>query len=112
MKWLDSKDAVIKWGSEEIKIAYFHPIDARVRNYIPDFVALIRHSDGSIKKHLIEVKPRHESDEDYAKSDRSKDALDVNNAKWKAAKIFCDLNGLEFKVITEHSIFHQKPKKK
>lgn len=115
MKWLDGKKNVIKWGSEEIKISYLNPIDCRVHTYIPDFFAEISTIDNQIKKVIIEVKPRHESFEKYAKSDRDKDRLVVNNAKWKAAQLWCEAHGLEFKVITEDSIFWQgekKPKKK
>lgn len=112
MKWLDDRDAVLKWGSEELKIAYLSPKDNKVHQYIPDFFALIKDKDGNVKKHLIEVKPRHEADEKFAKHERSKEALEVNKAKWKAAKIFCDNNGMEFRVLTEQSIFHQGDKQK
>lgn len=112
MQWLDSRPGVLKWGSEELRIAYMHPIDGKVREYVPDFFALMKDKDGVVKKWLLEVKPRHEADEKYAKHERSKNALAVNNAKWKAAKIFCDMNGMEFLVLTEKSIFWQGQRKK
>jgi len=112
MKWLDSRDQVKKWFSEEISIPYISPKDNCVHQYFPDFVALIEDNDGVMKKYLLEVKPKHEAREKDAKDDRAKDRLLVNNAKWRAAQIFCELNDMVFLVLTEESLFHQVPKKK
>jgi len=111
MIWLDSRSAVEKWGSEEIKIAYIKPTDGQVHTYIPDFFAKIKDKDGVVKHWVIEIKPRHEAEEKYAKHERAKEALIVNNAKWKAAQIFCEQNGMEFLVLTEKSIFFQGVKR-
>lgn len=112
MQWLDSRPGVLRWGSEELKIAYISPKDNRVHEYIPDFFALMQDKDGNVKKWLLEVKPRHEAEDKYAKHERSQSALEVNKAKWRAAQTFCEANGMEFMVLTEKSIFWQgKPKK-
>ena len=113
MKFFDSSTAVISWASEEIAIPYLKPEDARVHHYYPDFVVEFRDKEGNIKKEIVEVKPLHESDVAYAKHERSKAALETNEAKWKAAIDFAGRNGMTFRVITEKSIFHQveKPKK-
>lgn len=113
MKWMDSRDAVIRWGSEEINIAYLSPLDNRVHQYYPDFFIEYRDVDGNILKEIVEVKPLHESDADFAKHQRSKDALLVNTAKWRAAATWCEVRGMKFRVITEKSIYHQgQPKEK
>lgn len=112
MKWLDSRDAVIRWGSEEIIIPYLSPEDNRVHRYFPDFFMEYVDENGEVKKEVLEVKPRHETDEKYAKHERSKKALAVNEAKWKAAAIWCEQRNMNFRVLTEHSIFHQGEKKK
>jgi hypothetical protein len=115
MKFFDSRTDVLHWGSEEIIIPYLSPEDNRVHRYFPDFFIEYRDKDGKIIKEIVEVKPLHESDSAFAKSDRSKDALAVNEAKWKAAAIFCEDRGMIFRVLTEKAIFHQgvkQPKKK
>ena len=111
MKFFDSSAAVIHWGSEEQVIPYLSPEDNRVHEYWPDFFVEYRDKEGTVLREVVEVKPRHESEAKYAKSDRSKDALSVNEAKWKAANIFCESRGWTFRVITEHSIYHQGKKK-
>lgn len=111
MKFFDSRQDVIKWGSEEVIIPYLNPADNKVHRYFPDFFVEYKNKEGKIIKEIVEVKPLHESDKNFAKSDRSKDALLVNEAKWKAASIFCETRGMLFRVITEKSIFHQVEKK-
>lgn len=115
MKYFDSKPSVIRWGSEEVVIPYLSPADNKVHRYFPDFFVEYKDIDGNILKEIVEVKPLHESEEKYAKSDRSKSALEVNEAKWKSASLYCESRGMKFRVITEKSIFHQvekKPRKK
>lgn len=111
MKYFDSHQDVLRWGSEEIVIPYLSPLDNRVHRYFPDFFVEYLDKDGNILKEIVEVKPLHESEERYAKNDRSKDALAVNEAKWKSASIFCEQRGMKFRVLTEKSIFHQGQKK-
>ena len=114
MKWMDLTPAVIRWGSEEVVIPYFSPVDHKVHKYHPDFFIEYRDANGNVLKEIVEVKPLHESDSAHAKSDRSKAALEVNEAKWKAAAIWCENYGMKFRVITEQSIFYQgvkQPKK-
>jgi hypothetical protein len=110
MKYFDSRSSIIRWGSEEISIPYLNPLDNKVHNYFPDFFIEYINEEGKVFKEVIEVKPHHESDEKSAKSERSKTALKVNEAKWKAAVTFCEQKGLTFRVLTEKSIFHQKKK--
>ena len=112
MKWLDSRLAVKRWGSEEVVIPYLSPKDGAVHNYFPDFFMEYVSEDGKNLKEIIEVKPRHESEEKYAKCERSKDALLINEAKWRAAALWCEQHGMRFRVLTEHSIFYQGQKTK
>lgn len=115
MKFFDSRKDVIKWGSEEIVIPYLSPADNKVHRYFPDFTLEYIDAEGNIKKEVVEVKPLHESDAKFAKTDRSKEAFLVNEAKWKAAFHYCESRGMLFRVLTERSIFKQvekKPRKK
>jgi len=113
MKFLDSSSAVVKWGSEEIKIPYIKPTDNKVHHYYPDFFVIYRDKNGELIKELIEVKPLKETLLEKAKSDYDKVALIINVAKWKAAEAFAAQHGMKFRVITERSMFaqgQQKPK--
>lgn len=113
MKFFDSSSAVLSWSSEEISIPYLKPEDARVHHYFPDFVVEFVDKEGNIRTEIVEVKPLHESEAAYAKHERSKAALETNEAKWRAAIDYAERNNMKFRVITEKSIFHQveKPKK-
>lgn len=119
MKFLDSSKAVLKWGSEEIKIPYLKPIidpvtgraSLKPANYFPDFVVVYQDKEGNVQTEILEIKPLKESLQEKAKTDRDKMALAVNIAKWKAAEAFARANGMKFRVITEQSLFKQAPAK-
>lgn len=111
MKYFDCRTNIISWGSEEIQIPYLSPKDNKIHMYHPDFNIVYRDADGNDKTEIVEVKPLHESEEKFAKSDRSKAALLINEAKWKAAIHYCNARDMQFRVITEASIFHHGQKK-
>ena len=58
MVYCDRNDAILEWGSEEVIIPYRSPLDGRMHRYFPDFYVKVKQQDGSIKKLLIEVKPK------------------------------------------------------
>ena len=111
MEYFDSRPDVISWESEEDSVPYFSPVDLKVHRYFPDFIVTYYDINKNIIKEMVEVKPLHEADAAFAKSDRSKDALVINEAKWKAASLYCEERGMIFHVLTEKSIFHQGPKR-
>jgi len=111
MKYFDSRPDVLRWGSEEIVIPYLSPLDSKVHRYFPDFFVEYIDRNGNVIKEIVEVKPLHESEKEHAKSQRSKDALIVNEAKWKSAAIYCSERDMKFRVLTEKSIFHQGVKR-
>ena len=119
MKFLDSSEAVLKWGSEEIAIPYLKPVlDAatgrpgvKVANYFPDFIVVYRDKNGAIQREILEVKPLKETLSEKAKTNHDKMALVINIAKWKAAEEFARRHGMKFRVITELSLFKQKAPK-
>ncbi len=110
-KWLDSNDAVLRWGSEELAIPYIHPVDKRVHRYFPDMIIMYRDNTGGIKKEIIEIKPYKESVETPRMTPRDAQALMVNKEKWKAAADFAERNGAVFRVMTEKTLFKQKAPK-
>ena len=58
MVYCDRNDAILEWGSEEIIIPYKSPLDGRIHRYFPDFYVKVKQNDGTIKKMIIEVKPK------------------------------------------------------
>ena len=116
MQSLDENLNVVRWASEEIIIPYISPIDNRPHRYFVDFYVEAKLADGSIKKMLLEVKPAAQTKPPKAPKRKTKRYISevmtygVNEAKWKAAKEFCDEKGWEFRIITEAELF-KKPTK-
>jgi len=109
-RWCDLNENVISWGSEEFFIPYVSPIDNKVHRYYPDFIIQVKESNGKNKTYLIEVKPKKQTLPPVKKSKVTKNFIyetktyAVNQAKWKAAKEWCDDRLIEFKIITEDEL--------
>ena len=109
-EFCDRNPNVIKWASEEIKIPYHKPTDVganrnKVRHYYPDVYLEVQNKHGERRKYLVEIKPMKEVAVTSKSSMYDKISILINEAKWKAAKCFCDKQGIEFKIVTEHSLF-------
>jgi hypothetical protein len=108
--WCDLNDNILEWGSEEFWIPYKSPVDNRVHRYFPDFIIKVKESTGQIKTYVIEVKPKKQTIQPKEPKRKTKSWLyemktyAVNQAKWKAAKEFCDDRLIEFKIITENEL--------
>ena len=108
----DSNDNIIQYASEEFSIPYLSPIDNKVHRYYPDYLIKVKESNGSIKKYVIEVKPKRQTEKPKKRSRVTKTYINemrlyaVNQAKWKYAQEFCKDNLLEFKIITEEQLFN------
>ena len=107
MVYCDNNSAVLEWGSEEIIIPYISPLDGKRHRYFPDFYVKIKQSDGSIKKFIIEVKPKKQCKPPEIPKKKTKYFIaevrtwGVNQAKWQAAIEYCNDKGMEFKILTE-----------
>ena len=107
MKKLDLNENILEWSSEEIALPYKSPLDNRIHKYYPDFYVKERLSDGTIKKYIVEIKPKKQTLEPKVPKRKTKGYLyEVmeyvkNQAKWKAAEEFCKDRQWEFKVLTE-----------
>ena len=103
MVYCDRNDDITYWASEELSIPYVNPIDRKVHRYFPDFI--IKTKKG--KRYMIEIKPSSQTKKPTPKLKRSKafmrESLEYikNVAKWQAADVYCNDNGLEFKIFTE-----------
>ena len=114
MRYLDTTPSVLKWSSEEIVIPYRSPIDGRRHRYFPDFWVRVKTSEGLVKESLIEVKPKAQCSppKGAPPKDRRKrgrfirevKTWGVNEAKWKAAKAYCDDRKWGWKILTEDDL--------
>ena len=114
MENLDENSSIKSWSSEEVVIPYRSPVDGKLHRYFVDFFVESIAPDGTIKTMLLEVKPKAQTIEPKIPKRRTKRFLTevmtygVNQAKWKAAREYCEFKGWEFKIITENEIFGKK----
>jgi len=110
MKYCDSNQNILEWGSEEFFLPYRSPLDNRVHRYFPDFYIKVRENTGKIKKMIIEVKPLRQCMEPKRQKKKTRGYIyevreyAKNQAKWKAAEEYCLDRGLEFKILTEKEL--------
>lgn len=107
MVYCDNNSAVLEWGSEEVVIPYISPLDGRRHRYFPDFYIKVKQKDGSTKKIIIEVKPKHQTQPPKPQQRKTKKFINevrtwgVNEAKFKAANSWTKDRGMEFMILTE-----------
>jgi len=112
MNFLDTHPSVKQWASESISIKYENPVAKKVKSYVPDFFIIYEDANGNRKGELIEIKPYKETTLEAAgRSAKNQIQAVVNQAKWKAAKEFCNRNGISFRVVTEHDMFSNTKKR-
>lgn len=110
MNWCDKNENILEWGSEEFWIPYKSPLDNRIHRYFPDFYVKLKTKENKIKKYIVEVKPYKQVIEPKVQKTKSKKYLSEvtewakNQAKWKAAREYCEDRLMEFKVITEKEL--------
>ena len=106
MRYCDLNDDIINWASEELPISYWSPIDKKWHRYFPDFI--IKTSKN--KKFIIEIKPSRQVGKPKPPKKKTKSHMREqfeyikNQAKWSAAKQYCEDKGIEFKIITEKEL--------
>jgi hypothetical protein len=109
MVYLDLSSAILKWSSEEIIIPYRSPIDNKRHRYFPDFWALVKTPKGT-KEIVIEIKPFKQTQPPSGTKKRTRATINEalryvkNDAKWRAARIWCENRGMEFQIITERDM--------
>jgi hypothetical protein len=54
---------------------------------------------------MIEVKPKKQTLLKENASKKEKSIWLINNAKWSAAKKYCDKHNITFKILTEKDLF-------
>ena len=106
MTFCDSNANVVKWASEAVQIPYRDPLTNRQTVYVPDF--FIQYVDKFNKMHveLIEIKPASQTILERVGKNKYNQAQFVKNqAKWKAANIWCGQQGIKFRILNENDIF-------
>ena len=116
MNWLDNRESVISWSSEERVVWYYNPITKKKARYFPDFIVRYKKND-IIYEEMIEVKPKkHVTGPNPNPKRRTKSWLNevktyaINQAKWKAAETYCEDRGWNFRIITEDTVPNWKKK--
>jgi hypothetical protein len=104
-KFCDETPNIIKWSSEEISIPYVSPLDKKVHNYYPDFLIQFKNSAG-LHNWMVEVKPKKQTYLKENASKKEKATWIINTAKWQAAKKYCDIHNIVFKIVTEKDLFN------
>jgi hypothetical protein len=111
MNYCDLSKNIIEWSSEEFFIPYKDPTTRSVRRYFPDFFIKYKDNTGKVRRSVIEIKPMRETKEPKITKNKSRKTILTetvnyyrNQAKWKAAREFCNDRKLEFKIMTEKEL--------
>ncbi len=106
MRYCDLNDDIIYWASEELPIRYFNPLDKKYHRYFPDFVVKTVKDE----KYMVEIKPSRQVDKPKTPKRKTKSYMIEsfnyikNQAKWQAARKYCDDMNMKFKLITEKDL--------
>ena len=106
MRYCDLNEDILYWASEELPVRYYNPLDKKYHRYFPDFVVKTVNND----KYMIEIKPSRQAVKPKPPKKKTKSYMREsfeyikNQAKWQAAKSYCDDNGMKFKLITEKDL--------
>ena len=110
MKYLDGNSNILEWSSEEIFIWYKSPVDNKKHRYFPDFYVKEQYPDGTIKKYLVEIKPKKQTEPPTKPQRQTKRYISEvyeyakNQSKWEAAKEWCLDRGYGFVILTEKEL--------
>lgn len=106
MSYLDKHPDVVQWSSEEMFIPYRSPVDNKIHRYFPDFIVKMKNGETV----MIEVKPAKQTQPPKKPQKVTKRFVNevftygVNQAKWEAAKQYCEKNGWKFQIMTEKEL--------
>jgi len=106
MRYCDLNEDILYWASEELPVRYYSPLDKKYHRYFPDFVVKTANND----KYMIEIKPSRQAVKPKPPKKKTKSYMREsfeyikNQAKWQAAKLYCEDKGMQFKIITEKDL--------
>lgn len=112
MNYLDLREEVQAWQSEEKCVWYYDPITKKKRRYFPDFIIKLKNSKGEIIVEMIEVKPKRQIQGPPENPKRKTKAwvksvqtYITNMSKWEAAEEYCKERGWKFRLMSEDNIY-------
>ena len=106
MRYCDLNEDILYWASEELPVRYYSPLDKKYHRYFPDFIVKTINND----KYMIEIKPSRQAVKPKPPKKKTKSYMREsfeyikNQAKWQAAKAYCEDKGMQFKIITEKDL--------
>ena len=106
MRYCDLNEDILYWASEELPVRYYNPLDKKYHRYFPDFIVKTVNNE----KYMIEIKPSRQVTKPKPPKKKTKSYMREsfeyikNQAKWQAAKSYCDDKGMKFKLITEKDL--------
>ena len=106
MRYCDLNEDILYWASEELPVRYYSPLDKKYHRYFPDFVVKTANND----KYMIEIKPSRQAVKPKPPKKKTKSYMREsfeyikNQAKWQAARLYCEDKGMQFKIITEKDL--------
>ena len=106
MRYCDLNQDIMYWASEELPVRYYSPLDKKWHRYFPDFVVKTINNE----KFMIEIKPSRQAIKPKPPKKKTKSYMREsfeyikNQAKWSAAKVYCEDNNMKFKIITEKDL--------
>lgn len=110
MRWCDTNENVLEWGSEEIIVPYRNPLDNENHRYFVDFYIKLKTKSNGIKKYLVEVKPYRFTQEPVIPKRKTQRFISevkqwaVNQSKWKAARAYAKRMDADFMLVTEKDL--------
>lgn len=110
MKWCDNNEAILEWGSEIVVIPYVSPVDNKVHRYFVDFYIRVKNKNNEIQKYIIEIKPEKFTKPPPIPKKKTKQFIEevftygINEAKWKAAREYCEDRKMKFLILTEKEL--------
>jgi hypothetical protein len=110
MIYLDQHPYITEWASEEFSIPYRSPVDNRIHKYYPDFFVKKKDDKGKVETLVIEIKPAYQTVPPKVQTTKSKRYIrevvtyGINDAKWRAAEIYCKERNWKFVKLTEKEL--------
>jgi hypothetical protein len=107
MRMCDENDAIQQWASESIKIPYRDPLTGKATVYVPDFFVVFQDNKKQKRAEVWEIKPANQTLKEKVGKNKYNQAQYVRNmVKWAAAQNWCKQQGIHFRIITEHDLYH------
>lgn len=108
-RWCDENNNVLEWASEAIIIPYINPVDGKAHRYYTDGIIALKEGE-KIKKYIVEIKPSSQVVQPIPGKKRQSTIIYEttryiqNQAKWKAAKKWCESRNYSFLILTEKEL--------